>query len=194
VEFEDRAKKAIKEIPRGKVATYAQVAALAGNYRADRQVVRVLHASSEKDRLPWHRIINSRGGISLKRGRGFEEQRRLLLKEGVRVSRLGRIDLQEFQWEPQGARTRARAEKKVVRVLHSSSEKDRLPWHRVINSRGGISLKRGRGFEEQRRLLLREGVRVSRLGRIDLQEFQWEPQGARTRARAEKKFLRELTK
>lgn len=91
MEFEDRAKNAIKAIPRGKVATYAQIAALAGNFRAARQVVRVLHSSSSRDRLPWHRVINSRGGISLKRGRGFEEQRRLLLKEGVRVSRLGRI-------------------------------------------------------------------------------------------------------
>ena len=98
--FEDMAKREIKAIPRGKVATYAQIAALAGNYRAARQVARVLHSSSDKDRLPWHRVINSRGGISLKRGRGFEEQKRLLLREGVRVIRSGRIDLTEFQWEP----------------------------------------------------------------------------------------------
>jgi methylated-DNA-protein-cysteine methyltransferase-like protein len=117
VEFEDRAKNAIRAIPRGKVATYAQVAALAGNYRAARQAVRVLHSSSAKDRLPWHRVINSRGGISLKRGRGFDEQRRLLLKEGVRVNRLGRIDLEEFQWEPGGARSRARAAKRFLREL-----------------------------------------------------------------------------
>jgi methylated-DNA-protein-cysteine methyltransferase-like protein len=109
MEFEDRAKSAIKAIPRGKVATYAQVAALAGNYRAARQVVRVLHASSDKDRLPWHRVINSRGGISLRRGRGFEGQRRRLLDEGVRVSRSGRIALEEFQWEPEGRRPKAAA-------------------------------------------------------------------------------------
>jgi methylated-DNA-protein-cysteine methyltransferase-like protein len=110
MEFEDRAKEAIRAIPRGKVATYAQVAALAGNYRAARQVVRVLHSSSGKDRLPWHRVINSRGSISLKHGRGFEEQRRLLIKEGVRVTRLGLIDLEEFQWERKGARSRAAAQ------------------------------------------------------------------------------------
>ena len=63
MEFEDRVKDVIKSIPRGKVATYAQVAALAGNHQAARQVVRVLHTSSAKDRLPWHRVINSRGGI-----------------------------------------------------------------------------------------------------------------------------------
>ena len=117
MEFEEKAKDAIRAIPRGKVVTYAQVAALAGNYRAARQVVRVLHSSSGKDRLPWHRVINSRGGISLKRGRGFEEQRHLLLKEGVRVSRLGRIDLEEFQWEPAGPQSKARAAKKFLREL-----------------------------------------------------------------------------
>ncbi len=100
MEFEAKIKKAIKGIPRGKVATYAQIAAVAGDHRAARQVARVLHSSSDKDRLPWHRVINSRGGISLARGRGFEEQRCLLLQEGVRVSRLGRIDLEIFQWEP----------------------------------------------------------------------------------------------
>jgi methylated-DNA-protein-cysteine methyltransferase-like protein len=110
MEFEDRVKQAILAVPRGKVATYAQIAALAGNYRAARQVAWVLHSSSEKDRLPWYRVINSRGGISLKRGQGFEEQKRILHEEGVRVSRLGRIDLEEFQWEPAGPRSEAAKE------------------------------------------------------------------------------------
>jgi methylated-DNA-protein-cysteine methyltransferase-like protein len=107
VEFEDRVKGVIKAIPRGKVTTYAQVAALAGNHRAARQVVRVLHSSSTKDRLPWHRVINSRGRIALERGRGFEEQKRLLIGEGVRIDSRGRIDLDEFQWEPEGQRSKA---------------------------------------------------------------------------------------
>ena len=107
MEFENKVKSVIKAIPRGKVATYAQVAALAGNHLAARQVARVLHSSSEKDRLPWHRIINSRGGISLERGRGFEQQKRLLIGEGVRVDGRGHIDLDEFQWEPVGQRSKA---------------------------------------------------------------------------------------
>ena len=108
MEFEERAKKAIKAIPRGKVATYAQIAALAGNDRAARQVVRVLHASSDKEGLPWHRVISSRGGISLERGRGFEKQKRLLIREGVYVDCRGYVDLEEFGWEPAGlGRTRA---------------------------------------------------------------------------------------
>jgi methylated-DNA-protein-cysteine methyltransferase related protein len=99
VEFERSVKERIRAIPKGKVATYAQIAALAGNHRAARQVARVLHSSSEKEGLPWHRVINSRGGISLKRGRGYEEQRRLLIEEGIAVGRGGRIDLDKFRWE-----------------------------------------------------------------------------------------------
>jgi methylated-DNA-protein-cysteine methyltransferase-like protein len=126
VEFEERAKEVIKAIPPGKVATYAQVAALAGNHRAARQVVRVLHTSSEKDRLPWHRVINSRGGISLGRGRGFEEQRRLLLREGVRISRAGRIALGEFQWDPEGPkRPPPRAAAGFLRSLGRAESEDR---------------------------------------------------------------------
>jgi methylated-DNA-protein-cysteine methyltransferase-like protein len=108
--FEERVKELIRSIPRGQVATYSQIAALAGNYRAARQVARVLHASSDKDRLPWHRVINSRGGISLPRGRGFETQRRLLRNEGVPADRAGRVDLDAFQWEPPGLPSRAARE------------------------------------------------------------------------------------
>jgi methylated-DNA-protein-cysteine methyltransferase related protein len=122
MEFEERAKKAIKTIPRGKVATYAQIAALAGNDRSARQVVRVLHASSEKEGLPWHRVINSRGGISLPRGRGFEKQKRLLLEEGVYVDRGGRVDLEEFQWEPAG-QGRSRAAKEFLLELTRANKR-----------------------------------------------------------------------
>ncbi len=124
MEFEERAKKIIKAIPRGKVATYAQVAALAGNDRAARQVVRVLHASSDKERLPWHRVINSHGGISLERGRGFEKQKRLLLEEGVDVDRRGCVDLEEFQWEPAGL-GKSRAAKEFLRELTRASTRER---------------------------------------------------------------------
>jgi methylated-DNA-protein-cysteine methyltransferase related protein len=113
--FETRAKAAIRAVPRGKVASYMQIAALAGNHKAARQVVRVLHASSVKDRLPWHRIINSRGTISLARGRGFDEQRRLLRADGVPVDAAGRIDLARYQWEP--ARMMSPALKDFLRRL-----------------------------------------------------------------------------
>jgi methylated-DNA-protein-cysteine methyltransferase-like protein len=102
-EFAGRVVETIRKIPRGRVATYGQIAALAGNARAARGVAWILHSSSDAKRLPWHRVIGSRGRISLPRGRGFEEQRRRLAAEGVAVDRAGRIDLDTFQWQPRGA-------------------------------------------------------------------------------------------
>ena len=98
--FTEKAKKVMKKVPRGKVATYGQVAALAGNPRAARQVVRVLHACSDKDKLPWQRIVNSKGGISLKRGQGYELQKAMLRDEGVCFDENDLIDLARFQWVP----------------------------------------------------------------------------------------------
>lgn len=98
--FTERAKQAIAGIPYGKVATYGQIAACAGNYRASRQVAWLLHSSSRKENLPWHRVINSRGSISLPVGRGFEEQKLLLEREGIRVDKDGRIDLARYLWDP----------------------------------------------------------------------------------------------
>ena len=98
--FSDRVKRLIAAIPAGKVATYGQIAACAGNHRAARQVAWLLSSSSGKDNLPWHRVINSRGGISLPVGGGFEEQRMLLEAEGVVVDRKGRVDLKKYLWNP----------------------------------------------------------------------------------------------
>ena len=98
--FTARAVRVIRAIPRGKVATYGLVAALAGSPPGARQVVRVLHALSRKERLPWQRVINSRGSISLPRGGGFEKQRALLRSEGVAVTARGRVDFKRFLWKP----------------------------------------------------------------------------------------------
>lgn len=86
----------IKRIPEGKVMTYGQVARLAGSPRGARQVVRILHSMSKKYQLPWHRVINSKGEISLKEG----EQQFLLESEGIEVSPSGVISLEEYQFEP----------------------------------------------------------------------------------------------
>jgi methylated-DNA-protein-cysteine methyltransferase-like protein len=101
--FTECVKQVIKRIPYGSVATYGQVAMLAGNYRAARQVVWVLHSSSDKEGLPWHRVINKRGRISLGRGDGYEEQKRLLEAEGVEFSDDDRIDLSYYLWQPLSA-------------------------------------------------------------------------------------------
>ena len=97
-DFSQRVKDVIKRIPRGKVATYGQIAAMAGNPRGARQVVWLLHSSAMKDKLPWHLVINKQGKISLGPGRGYEIQRQLLENEGVRFGLQDRIDLDKFLW------------------------------------------------------------------------------------------------
>ena len=92
----------IRAIPPGKVATYGEIAKLAGSPRAARQVVRILHTYGEKERLPWHRVVNRQGRISLKPMQGYEKQRGLLEHEGVVFDANDTIDLARFQWKPHG--------------------------------------------------------------------------------------------
>jgi methylated-DNA-protein-cysteine methyltransferase-like protein len=87
----------IKTIPEGKVMTYGQIASIAGNIRGARQVSRILHSMSDQYQLPWHRVINSRGGISLTGHLGFE-QAQLLRNEGVVVNGK-QINLKEYQYD-----------------------------------------------------------------------------------------------
>lgn len=90
---------AIRAIPRGKVATYGQIAVVAGSPNGARQVSWVLNSCSRSENLPWHRMVNSQGTISLQ-GKGGMEQRALLEAEGIRFDREGRIDLSKFLWQP----------------------------------------------------------------------------------------------
>jgi methylated-DNA-protein-cysteine methyltransferase related protein len=99
-ELTQRTIEVLKKVPRGKVVTYGLVAAMAGNPRAARQVVRTLNTSWEKEKLPWHRVINSQGKISLRPGQGYELQKALLEKEGVRFGAGGQIDLTRYLWSP----------------------------------------------------------------------------------------------
>lgn len=98
--FTARAVAVIRSIPRGKVATYALVATLSGSPLAARQVVRILHTLSRAEKLPWHRVINSRGAIALHKGAGFEEQKKLLKAEGVKVGPAGQVRLDKHGWKP----------------------------------------------------------------------------------------------
>ncbi|MBN2280508.1 MAG: MGMT family protein [Candidatus Marinimicrobia bacterium] len=90
----------ISRIPRGKVISYGRIALIAGNPFGARQVSRILHAMSQKHNLPWHRVINSKGMISLPTGGGYEGQRRLLEEEGIALDEKGRIDFEIFGWDP----------------------------------------------------------------------------------------------
>lgn len=97
--FTSRVIETIKGIPAGKVMTYGQIAEVSGNPRSARQVSRILHSMSRNYNLPWHRVINSKGYISLT-GEGYELQKKLLEEEGVRFMINGRIDLGEYLYHP----------------------------------------------------------------------------------------------
>ena len=86
-------------IPFGKVASYGQVAALAGLPKHARLVGRVLSRMDDSSEVPWHRVINAKGRISLSRldDLGFNEQQARLLSEGV-VIKNGKINFKDFAW------------------------------------------------------------------------------------------------
>lgn len=91
----------VRRIPRGRVATYGQVAALAGLPGHARQVGYALHALPRGTRLPWHRVINAQGEVSRRRRPGDELSQRLLLeREGVRFDARGRVALARLRWSP----------------------------------------------------------------------------------------------
>jgi methylated-DNA-protein-cysteine methyltransferase related protein len=91
----------VRRIPRGRVATYGQVAMLAGLGGHARQVGYAMHALPKGSSVPWHRVINARGEISRRRRPGEElSQRMLLEREGVRFDARGRVALARLQWRP----------------------------------------------------------------------------------------------
>lgn len=90
----------VKAIPKGKVATYGQIAKLAGNPQGSRGVGWILHSSSRSKSLPWQRVINRLGQISFPEGtRHHDIQRRRLELEGVLFDRKGQVDLEKFGWK-----------------------------------------------------------------------------------------------
>jgi methylated-DNA-protein-cysteine methyltransferase-like protein len=83
------------------VATYGQVASLAGLAGHARQVGYALHALAKGTPLPWHRVINAKGEVSRRRRPGDElSQRMLLEREGVRFDGRGRVALARLRWSP----------------------------------------------------------------------------------------------
>ncbi len=94
----------IARVPRGRVATYGQIAGEAGLPGHARMVGYALSALPEGSRLPWHRVVNAAGRISLRsgaEGRPMDRiQRFLLEREGVRFGGGGAIPLTRYQWRP----------------------------------------------------------------------------------------------
>jgi len=87
----------IRKIPRGKVATYGQIARLAGMGSHARLVGYSLHALTPEKRVPWHRVVGAGGKISLG-GEGYKTQRKILESEGVEFNEKGNIPLARFGW------------------------------------------------------------------------------------------------
>lgn len=95
----ERIYRVVCRIPRGKVATYGQVAWLARLPNQARLVGYTLHALSRDD-VPWQRVLNGRGEVSPRGVDGPDElQRELLEDEGVEFDRRGRVDLSRFAWK-----------------------------------------------------------------------------------------------
>jgi methylated-DNA-protein-cysteine methyltransferase related protein len=91
----------VRRIPRGRVATYGQVAELAALHGHARQVGYALHALPTGTAVPWHRVLNARGALSLRREPGAELAQRLLLeREGIRFDVRGRVNLAKVRWQP----------------------------------------------------------------------------------------------
>ena len=97
--YRERVFKLVRRIPRGRVMTYGQVAAILGEGYTPRTVGFVMH-SAEGD-LPWHRVINAQGACSTG---GLllpaDKQQRMLEREGIEFDERGRCDLQRYVWMP----------------------------------------------------------------------------------------------
>jgi len=102
--FTERVYAVVRAVPRGRIVSYGGVAALLGQPRAARGVGGALHALPEEHDVPWWRVVNRNGEISIK---GVEHgpalQRALLEAEGVRFDRHGRIDWEAYGWNGAGA-------------------------------------------------------------------------------------------
>ncbi len=90
----------IRDIPRGTVASYGQVAEIAGIPRGARQVGYALRNLPAGHDVPWHRVLQASGRIAFPKGsRGYREQRKRLQEEDVAVLS-GRVDMQTYRWQP----------------------------------------------------------------------------------------------
>ena len=102
----DRIYAAVRRIPHGRVATYGQIARLAGLPGHARQVGYALHGLPEGTSVPWHRVVNAQGCVSPRSvGDWMFEQRRRLEDEGVEFDALGRLALPRYRWRPRRTST-----------------------------------------------------------------------------------------
>ena len=100
--FDQRVWRAVARIPKGRLATYGQIADLIGAWGCARQVGWALRRLPLPSDVPWHRVVNARGQISMSLSREGSDwmQRDLLIAEGIPVDAEGRLPLQRFLWRP----------------------------------------------------------------------------------------------
>ena len=90
----------VKEIPYGQVASYGQIAELAGNRRLSRVVGYALHSNPEPGVIPCHRVVTKSGSVSKAFAFGGDnKQRELLASEGVEFLEDGDVDMEKYQWK-----------------------------------------------------------------------------------------------
>ena len=101
--FDQRVYALVACIPVGKLATYGQIAELLGAYGAARQVGWALGRLTLPSEVPWHRVVNAQGRISLSPAREGSDwiQRDLLQAEGIPVEFDGSLPLNQFRWIPE---------------------------------------------------------------------------------------------
>ncbi len=97
-DFRDRVQALVAQIPKGKVMTYGQIAALCGSPRSARIVGGVAHFGDPD--LPWQRVVHKDGSLAAGYPGGVEGQRQVLVAEGVEVSYDLKVDVENLLWQP----------------------------------------------------------------------------------------------
>ena len=102
IDFDEKVIIVVKRIPRRRLATYGQIADLIGAWGCARQVGWALRRLSLPSDVPWHRVVNAKGQISMSPSREGSDwmQRELLIEEGIPVDQEGRLPLKRFLWRP----------------------------------------------------------------------------------------------
>jgi methylated-DNA-protein-cysteine methyltransferase-like protein len=100
--FDRRVWAMVARVPHGRLATYGQIADLIGAYGCARQVGWALRRLPLPSEVPWHRVVNAQGRISMSLAREGSDwmQRELLLAEGIPVDAEGRLPLRRYLWSP----------------------------------------------------------------------------------------------
>lgn len=99
--FKDQVYFIVSQIPKNQITSYGRVANMAGFPGYARHVGKLLSNLPEHSTLPWFRVLNSKGKISLK-GADLERQKRCLEQEGIEVSTTGQVNLKKYLWRPEG--------------------------------------------------------------------------------------------